>query len=80
MYKNKYNDDIAPDRRYIQIEYKTAVVEGERFIVSARVNGLLMAFKKRTRDPYEVLKRVAAKWLKKKSQPFGWDSCYTEVN
>jgi hypothetical protein len=40
MYKNKYNDDIAPDRRYIQIEYKTAVVEGERFIVSARVNGL----------------------------------------
>lgn len=40
MYKNKYNDDIAPDRRYIQIEYKTAVVEGERFIVSVRVNGL----------------------------------------
>jgi len=40
MYKNEFNDDLAPDRRFIQVEYKTVVVEGERFIVSARFNGL----------------------------------------
>lgn len=40
MYKNKYNDDIAPVRRFIQVEFKTLVVEGERFIVSASFNGL----------------------------------------
>ena len=40
MYKNKYNDDLAPERRFIQVEYKTLVVEGERFIVSASFNGL----------------------------------------
>jgi len=40
MYKNEFNDDLAPERRFIQVEYKTIVVEGERFIVSARFNGL----------------------------------------
>lgn len=39
-YKNKYNDDIAPDRRYIQVNYTTATIEGERVIISARFEGL----------------------------------------
>jgi hypothetical protein len=39
-YKNKYNDDIAPDRRYIQVNYTTATIEGERVVISARFEGL----------------------------------------
>lgn len=39
-YKNKYNDEIAPERRYIQVNYTTATIEGERVIVSARFEGL----------------------------------------
>ncbi len=39
-YKNKYNDDIAPERRYIQVNYTTATIEGERVVISARFEGL----------------------------------------
>lgn len=39
-YKNKYNDDIAPDRRYIQVNYTTATIEGERVVITARFEGL----------------------------------------
>ena len=39
-YKNKYNDDIAPERRYIQANYTTATIEGERVVISARFEGL----------------------------------------
>ena len=39
-YKNKYNDDMAPERRYIQVNYTTATIEGEKVVVSARFEGL----------------------------------------
>jgi hypothetical protein len=39
-YKNKYNDEIAPERRFIQVNYTTATIEGERVVISARFDGL----------------------------------------
>lgn len=39
-YKNKYNDEIAPERRFIQVNYTTATIEGERVVISARFEGL----------------------------------------
>jgi hypothetical protein len=39
-YKNQYNDELAPQRRYIETIYKTIVVEGERVIVSFEMRGL----------------------------------------
>jgi hypothetical protein len=39
-YKSRYNDELVPQRRYLEVEYKTAVVEGIRIILSAKFSGL----------------------------------------
>ncbi len=39
-YKSRYNDELVPQRRFLEVEYKTVVVEGIRIILSAKFSGL----------------------------------------
>jgi hypothetical protein len=39
-YKSRYNDELVPQRRFLEVEYKTALVEGIRIILSAKFSGL----------------------------------------
>ena len=62
-YKNKYNDDIAPDRRYIQVNYTTATIDAKMTNSGEVMSHSFLQDNVSVQTKYDKVKRDQLFWI-----------------